>query len=195
MQYKTTNRATVCSFFYLFVLVRKVNDMKNYYWIILLLVLTGCISNPEDNMGFKVKADVVMKKNDSIQVFYTTNGTIDFNEIQSFWVKVKGANKNQTVVLPMPKDTIPKQIRIDFGRNRAQDDIVLNKIELVYKDKEFEMKGNDIYNYFWLNDGYAVLDKKSGVLKRKVKGQLNGPVLYPNADNLKNKLHELTTGK
>jgi hypothetical protein len=136
-----------------------------------------------------------MKKNDSIQVFYTTNGTINFNEIQSFWVKVKGANKNQTVVLPMPKDTIPQQIRIDFGRNLDQNEMVLNKIELVYKDKSFEMEGKDIYTYFWLNDGYAVLDKKSGVLKRKIKGQLNGPSLYPNADNLKLKLQELTSGK
>lgn len=169
--------------------------MKNYYWIILLLAFTACISTPEDSNKFIIKADVVMKKNDSIQVFYTTDGSIDFNEIQSFWVKVKGANKNQTVVLPMPKDTIPKQIRIDFGRNRIQEDIVLNKIELTYKGNKFEMKGNDIYTYFWLNDGYAVLDKKSGVLKRKVKGQLNGPMLYPNADNLKNKLRELTSVK
>jgi hypothetical protein len=169
--------------------------MKNYYWIILLLALTACISNPEDTNKFIVKADVVMKKNDSIQVFYTTNGTINFNEIQSFWVKVKGANKNQTVVLPMPKDTIPQQIRIDFGRNLDQNEMVLNKIELVYKDKSFEMEGKDIYTYFWLNDGYAVLDKKSGVLKRKIKGQLNGPSLYPNADNLKLKLQELTSGK
>lgn len=169
--------------------------MKNYYWIMLLLIFAGCITSPQDTNGFRINVDVVMKKNDSIQVFYTTNGTIDFNEIQSFWVKVKGANKNQTVVLAVPKDTIPNQIRIDFGRNRKQDDIVLNKIELVYKKNAFEMEGKDIYTYFWLNDGYAVLDKKTGLLRRKVKEQLNGPSLYPNADKLKHKLEQLTTEK
>ncbi|OYQ33311.1 hypothetical protein CHU92_13040 [Flavobacterium cyanobacteriorum] len=134
-----------------------------------------------------------MKKNDSIQVFYTTDGSINFNEIQAFWVKVKGSNKNQTVALEFPKDTVPTQLRIDLGRNRDQDDIVLNQVKFFYKEKALEIKGRDIYNYFWLNDSYATLDRKTGLLRKKVKGQLNGPMLYPNADNLKHCLIELTS--
>ncbi len=165
-----------------------------YLSIVLLLVLSSC-SGPETTPNFAMKLDMVMKKNDSIHVYYTTDGTIRFNEGQSFWIKVSGAKKNQTVVLPMPKDTVPTQIRIDFGRNRQQDDVVLNKIEMLYKGKAEEIKGRDIYNYFRVDESYTLLDKNLGLLKRKEAGQPYGPSLYPNGEMLKQKLAEITTDK
>lgn len=165
-----------------------------YIPIMLLLALFSC-SGPEATPHFAMKLDMVMKKNDSIHVYYTTDGTIRFNEGQSFWVKVNGAKKNQTVLLPLPKDTIPTQIRIDFGRNRQQDDVVLNKIEMLYKKKAEEIKGRDIYTYFRVDDSYTVLDKDLGLLKRKEAGQPYGPSLYPNGEMLRQKLSEITTDK
>lgn len=170
--------------------------MKKIYCIIpILLLFAACADNTKNAKVLVIKADVVMKKNDSIQVFYTTDGTINFNEPQSFWVKVKGAETNQTVELALPKDSVPSQLRIDFGRNPEQDDIILNKVALSFNKKTFEIEGKDIYSYFRLNDSYAALDVKTGQLKRKIKGQLNGPSLYPNADNLKHKLQELSSEK
>ena len=90
-----------------------------------------------------------------------------------------------------PDTVIPNQVRIDFGRNKAQDDIVLNKIKFSYKGNSFEAKGKEVYKYFWADTSYTVLDKEFGLLKRKVKGQLNGPSLYPNGYYLAVKLEEL----
>lgn len=155
-----------------------------------LCFLTSCIKDKADT-SYKMCIDVVMKQDDSIQVFYTSDGSINFNETQSFWTKVKGSSKNKEVMLTFPDTVVPNQVRIDFGRNKNQDDIVLNKIQFSYKGNSFEAKGKEIYNYFWADTSYTVLDRDFGLLKRKVKGQLNGPSLYPSGYYLAVKLDEL----
>lgn len=168
--------------------------MKKYIFLVTSILLVACTQTGSAPV-FALKLDMVMKKNDSIQVFYTTDGTINFTEGQSFWTRVNGAKHNQTIILPLPNDTIPTQLRIDFGRNRQQDDVVLNKIEIQYQKKAEEIKGRDIYTYFRVDDSYTVLDKDLGLLKRKQPGQLNGPSLYPNGEMLRQKLAEITTDK
>lgn len=158
--------------------------------IVLLFLLFSC-SQTKKNLEFVLHLDFVMKQNDSIHIYYKKDGTINFNEKESFWIPVEGQNKNQNLEIPFPEKTLPNQVRIDFGRNRNQDDIILNKIEFSYKGNSFEAKGKEIYNYFWADTSSTVLDRDFGLLKRKVKGQLNGPSLYPSGYYLAVKLDEL----
>jgi len=163
------------------------------YKIILLFslcFLASCKSDV-DNFSCKMNMDVVMKQNDSIQVFFTDDGTIHFNETQSFWVKVKGNTKNQMVAITFPKKIVPTQVRLDFGRNKKQEDIIFNKFEFVYRGKKFVAKGKEIYKYFRIDQSNTLFDEKTGALTRKDRSQLNGPSLYPNGYNLAVKLEEL----
>lgn len=164
--------------------------MRAIVLIVFLSLFFSCTQTKKDS-DFMLYLDLVMKQDDSIHIFYKKDGTINFNEKEAFWVKVDGENKNQKLVVAFPDKIVPNQVRIDFGRNKAQEDIVLNKIEFSYEGNSFEAKGKEVYKYFWADTSYTVLDKDFGLLKRKVKGQLNGPSLYPNGYYLAVKLDEL----
>ena len=160
-------------------------------FLILLLVIS--CSTPPKNSDFGIKLDVVMQSNDSIHVYYMTDGTINFKEENSFWTKMKGNKKNQKITLQFPDDIVPNQFRIDFGKNPNQPDIVLNKVECFYKNDSFVLKGKEIYWILRIDEANTILERDLGILKRLKPKQLNGPSLYPNGDFLKKKLEQLTT--
>jgi hypothetical protein len=124
-----------------------------------------------------------------------TDGTINFNEENSFWTKIKGNKKNQKITLRFPHNVVPNQFRLDFGKNRNQSDIVLNKVECIYKENTFALKGKEIYKVLRVDEANTILERDLGILKRLHSKQLNGPSLYPNGDFLRKKLEELTAEK
>ncbi|HLP63326.1 hypothetical protein [Flavobacterium sp.] len=166
-------------------------------FIIMLLLGSFIIScnNSTIESEFTIKLDVVIKKNDSIHTYYTTDGSINFNEKNSFWTKVKGDKKNQTIVINFPPNVVPNQFRLDLGANVHQDHIVLNKLECAYKGKTVELKGKEIYKLLRVDESNTILDKNLGILKRMDSTNKNGPSLYPNGDVLRKKLEELTSAK
>ena len=156
--------------------------------------LISCKKESKTN-SLVLDIDAVIQTTDSINVYYTTNRSIEFNDLQSFWTKVIGNKKNQNVQIIFPDTILPKQIRIDFGRNVSQKDIVLNKIDFAYKNKSFSVKGEEIYFLFRVDESNTVIDKLVGSLKRKEPNQATGPSLYPKGDKLYNKLSQLYTEK
>lgn len=167
--------------------------MKKFiYFLIIILFISSCDSSKKRNQ-LVVNLDVVIPKNDSIQVFYRTDNSVAFTEKQSFWNTVKGNPKNQTIQIVFPKSIKPKQIRIDLGRNVKNKEIVLNKIGIFYSNSHFEAKGDAIYKLFRIDPTSSTLDKMSGTLKRKNLDQINGSSLYPNGNNLFNKLNKIYT--
>lgn len=159
-----------------------------------VLFLVSCEENAKSKV-FSIALDVVMKQNDSIHVFYTTNDSINFTEEKAFWKKIKGKNKNQTVNIDFPQDTLPKQLRFDFGRNVSQKDIVINKITLIYKSTTMALKGKEIFYFFRVDDNNTIVDKLNGSIKRKNPKQQNGPSLYPKGNKLFNTLNQLYSEK
>ena len=135
-----------------------------------------------------INIDAVIQKNDSINVYYTENKGIGFTDKQSFWTKVTGNKKNQNIKIVFPDSVLPKQIRLDFGRNISQKDIVLNKIDFAYKNKNFSAKGKEIFYVFRIDENNTIVDKLNGSIKRKNPKQINGPSLYPKGDKLFNRL-------
>ncbi len=170
------------------------NFFKTACILLILTFFTNC-ENKEKTNSLKMNLDVVIRENDSIQIYYTKNTSIDFVEEQSFWKKISGSKKNQTISVDFPDSIQPKQIRIDFGRNIKQPEIILNEITFTYKEKSFSVKGEEIYFLFRVDESNTVIDKLVGSLKRKEPNQATGPSLYPKGDKLYNKLSQLYTEK
>lgn len=173
----------------------KITKVKILVSVSLLFIIILSCNTPSKNSDFGIKLDLVMQSNDSIHTYYMTNGTINFNETNSFWTKIKGNKKNQKITLQFPKDIVPNQFRLDFGKNRNQPDIVLNKVECIYKNNSFVLKGKEIYKTLRVDEANTILERDLGILKRRHIKQLNGPSLYPNGDYLRKKLEQLTTEK
>jgi hypothetical protein len=169
---------------------------KTSYWLFLLSFITAiffsCKKQNTVVANFTIKMDAIIIKNDSIHTYYTTDGTINFNEKQSFWTQVKGNKKNQEITITFPKSVVPNQFRLDFGNTLLQEDIVLNKLEMNYKNKKTVLKGRKIYELLRVDVNNTFLDKEIGLLIRKDKTNKNGPSLYPNGDYLRVKLEEFT---
>ena len=171
-----------------------VNFINSIFFSGLFIFLISC-NKPVKYSDFNIVMDLVIKQNDSIHTYYTTDGSIEFNEPQSFWTKVTGDIKNQKVHLNFPDGIVPNQIRIDLGNNIKQEVIVLNKLDFLYKTQLFILKGKEIYRYLRVNESSTVLDKDLGLLQRIDKNQKAGPSLYPNGNYLREKLEELTVFK
>jgi len=163
------------------------------YKILLLVGITfllSCKPQPKANKVYLV-FDIILKEDDLLHIYYTKDASVNFTESKSFWQKVKGNPKNQSVKVFFNDSIKPKQIRIDFGRNKSQPDIVLNEVTVGYKNKKVTLKGEEIYKFFRVDTSNTILDKMQGTLKRKDPNQANGPSLYPNGNKIYNILNTL----
>lgn len=168
--------------------------IKIISFITVLLLFFNCENNNKTNQ-LVIGIDAVIQKSDSINVYYTKNENINFTDRQSFWVKVTGNSKNQNIQIVFPDSILPKQIRLDFGRNISQNDVVLNKMDFAYKNNNFSLKGKEIFYVFRIDQSNTLIDELNGSIKRKKPKQVNGPSLYPNGDKLFNRLNQLYSGK
>ncbi len=168
--------------------------IKRISFVAILLLFLNCENNNNTNQ-LVVNIDAVIQKTDSINVYYTKSKDINFKDEQSFWTKVIGNKKNQKIQIVFPDSVQPKQIRLDFGRNISQNDIVLNKMDFSYKNKNFSVKGKEMFYIFRVDENNSVVDKLNGSIKRKDPNQINGPSLYPKGDKLFNRLNQLYSEK
>lgn len=143
------------------------------------------VATPEAKVEkrFKVAFDLIAKKNDNFHLYYTEDGSINFEEEKSVWLEFKGSDKEQEVSFFIPEDVIPTNFRIDFGygENKEQSDIVLKKFKMAYYGKTFESKDSLIFNYFYPNKENTILDNTHATLKRVSPDQKTAPSLYPHA--------------
>ncbi len=170
------------------------NSYKTFCLVLFFIFFYSCKKNEKTN-SLVVNIDAVIQKTDSINAYYTTSNSIEFNDSLSFWTKVKGNSKNQKIEIVFPDTIQPKQIRLDFGRNVKQPEIIINEFRFSYKDKSFNAKGEEVYYLFRVDDSNTTIDKLTGSLKRKVKTQIVGPSLYPNGEKLFQKLDQLYSTK
>lgn len=149
------------------------------------------VTNTNENT-FKVSLDLLLKKNDTIHLYYTEDGSINFNEENSVWLPVQGKDVSQHVTFILPKDVFPTEFRFDFGVNPKQDDVILNKVRFDFVDKSFEVKDSTIFNYFRIDENVTVMNSETKALRRKDSKQKNGPSLYPHEVPLKAAIGKLT---
>jgi hypothetical protein len=165
--------------------------IKLISFLVVLLLFFNCDNISQTNNQLVVNIDAVIQKSDSINVYYTMSKDINFTDTLSFWKKVNGSKKNQKIEIVFPDSIQPKQIRLDFGRNIKQPDIVINKISISYKKKSITLQAKEIFYTFRIDESNTVFDKLTGSIRRKNPKQLIGPSLYPKGDKLYKKLNQL----
>jgi len=129
---------------------------------------------------FIVKLNVTVKKDDSFHLFYTEDNTINFNEKNSVWAELKGKDTPQELVFKLPESAVPTHLRMDFGVNKEQEEIVINDFKMEYFDKSFEAHGPEFFTYFYPNLECTNIDKVKGTAIPVKKGTAyTGPMFYP----------------
>lgn len=179
--------------------------MKTKLITILLLITTifGCkdeksvdnleIVKPDviDN-SFKLTLDVIVKENDDFSLFYTEDGSTDFTKIEPIWISVKGSESSQKVIYSLPEDVIPTQLRLDFGINKNQKDIVLNNVSMNYKGKTKTIGCPNLVSFFRADDSKCTFDHVTGKIVAKiVDGKRQYPSLYPHETVLQPEIEKL----
>lgn len=156
--------------------------------ILATLFLASCKNETKTNIetkiktekkeNFSVEVEITTDKNDDFPLYYTEDGTVNFNGDHAVWSGVKGQSETQTVILNLSKEIIPTHIRIDFGVKNGDDqgDITLHKFKMSYYGKSFETRGSDFLKYFIKNDSVKTeVDEIKGTItfKRNPKSKLN----------------------
>jgi hypothetical protein len=163
---------------------------RNYVAICLVLItMTGC--KKENTAGkpgesgevaeapVQVVVEMVVKKDDYFQLFYTEDGTTDFKEEKSVWIAVPGKNESQPIIFNLP-DIHIGNMRLDPGHNPAQDEMTVNKIIIKEHDEEMEINETEFFTYF--NYGAQIKRYPQGLSFKGV--TINGvhdPFFYGNA--------------
>jgi hypothetical protein len=145
----------------------------------------------EVSKNFKVTLNVIVKKDDNFQVYYTEKSSNDFNEKESVWVEIKGSENPQDVVFNIPEEVVPTMFRLDFGVNDKQEDIKLNGVNIEYLGKSFKSEIPLLANFF-RPEASTQIDFNTGIIKAIVKdGKRQEPALYPHEAVLQQEINKL----
>jgi hypothetical protein len=165
--------------------------MKNLYFIYVLLVLTllsSCKGKEEQTEKatkepevFEVGFNLTFSKDDVFQLYYTEDGSLNFNDEMSIRLPQKGSENSQEVVFKMPNNVLPTNIRLDLGENPEQKSIVVNSMRLKFYDNVFEAKDSLVSRYFYLLENQVKYDNKSSVISIVTpEGVFYDPLMWSN---------------
>lgn len=135
--------------------------MKNRIFIatIALISLTSCkndkseVAEPKAPVEtFKVGIDLVIKKDDSLQLYYKDASMTDWVFNKCVTKTVKGSENPQEVVFDLPEDVLPTELRFDMGSNKAQDEVQIKSFRMKYFEKTFVAKDTLFFQYFYPNE-------------------------------------------
>jgi len=132
--------------------------------------------------NFSVELDVISQIKDDFSLYYTEDSTINFTSDKAVWTGVKAQPASQKVTLNLSEEIIPSDIRLDFGINKEQEDIVLENFKVSYYGKSFQARGSDFFKYFIPNDSIKTeIDEVKGTVKfLKNSKKFMTPFFYPN---------------
>ena len=178
---------------------------KRFTYLIFLMVMLflNCKSEkPIDSMEFvtpppieepfKVTLSVVVKHDDTFSLYYSEDSTAYFTK-EPIWLAVNGNENLQDIVYRLPYDAKPQLLRLDFGMNENQEDILLNSINFDYKGKSETIDLPEIGIYFRADDSKCSFDKDSGLIIANIdKGKRKFPSLYPDERTLSPLINNLS---
>lgn len=128
---------------------------------------------------FTVTLNATVKKDDSFQVYFKNEDGASFEEKNSLFIEFKGSDKPQDIVFNLPEDVLPNYIRLDFGTNKEQEEIIVNNFKIDYLGKKFEAKGADFFKYLIVNELTMKKDTvKSSVTPIITKEGTYDPITY-----------------
>lgn len=154
--------------------------------VVVLLVFSCKDEKKQDDLDklpetFNVSFNLVVKKDDVFQLYFTQDGTLNFGDASSVKSVVKGSDLPQEILFKLPVDVLPTNIRLDFGDNKDQENVVVNSMKLKYFDKVFNANKNLVKNYFYMVDAQVKYDEKtSTVMIQKPANQVYDPIMWSN---------------
>lgn len=138
-------------------------------------LFTSCKSDKNENNEevvkkpvFKIALDLLIKEDDSLQVFYCENGETQFDGTKTVWSVVKGNENTQQVLFNLPEDVLPTKLRIDVSKNKLQKPIAIKGITLSYNERTFQAKDTMFFQYFIPNEQIE-WDRKKAIANFKIK--------------------------
>lgn len=142
--------------------------------------------------SFNVILDIVMKEDDDIALYFTTDGSVDFSKIEPIWQSVKGSASAQQITYKLPEGTKPTEFRFDLGLNAKQGDIYLNKVTFKHMGAERTIACPEMVDFFRANEDNCTFDPATGLIKSKiVDGKRRFPSIYPHETKLTPELVKL----
>lgn len=124
-----------------------------------------------------VTVDMLVTVDDSFQLFYSEDNTLNFSEDKCVRVNVKGKETTQKIVFELPDDVGFTFLRFDVGENKQQKEMKIENFAIKYYDKKFEAKGNLFFQYFSANDQIKIdMDKSTFITQG---ADTHDPVFYP----------------
>ena len=113
-----------------------------------ILTLISCKNESDKKEGdqnqaelketFDVNFNLTISKDDTFQLYYTEDGTLNFGDDRSVKSVVKGGEASQDVLFKLPADVLPTNIRLDFGENPEQGNVLVKSMKLKYLNNSYE---------------------------------------------------------
>lgn len=176
--------------------------MKTKALAILLMIFTfvGCKNEKKEEVkiieeksnSFTITLNATVIKDDSFHIYYNEDGSANFTEENSVWAEFKGSNSPQKITFKLPEDVYPNQLRIDFGVNKNQENIIFNNISFLYNDNNLDMNWEVFLSNFWPNELNTKIDRPAQTIIPIKSENYFGPSFYP-TESLKTSL--LNIGK
>ncbi|QTV06684.1 hypothetical protein [Faecalibacter bovis] len=146
-------------------------------------------NSASESKGLVMTLEGVFPTNDTYQIFYSNDGK--FTEDNSVKVPVIGQPVLQKIVVELPENAKPQNLRLDYGFNQNQTVITVKNIEFTYLGNSFEVPGVDFYGKYFVDGQGTSYDPVT--LSINIKPNPDGN-FDPNAvstDELKKNLNKL----
>jgi hypothetical protein len=175
--------------------------MKSIFFILLATLFTNCKNKKSNDNVDQVKTvtlqssvklvlDMIVPKDDIFQLFYTLDGTANFNEQMSIRLIVDGSNLSQKLIFELPEDLKITRLRIDVGENSEQDQMQINSFYIKNFDKIFELTGNEFFRYFGASEEITI-DPTNSTFTAKLIREPYDPVFYQKDDLLTEEIEKI----
>jgi hypothetical protein len=149
----------------------KASKLLSFLLVIITVLSCKDEKNPDAEQSqdklpetFNVAFTLTVPEDDTFELYYTQDGTLNFGVDAPVKTLVKGSDAPQEVLFKLPENVLPSNIRLDFGNNKSQGAIKVGGIRLKYFDKKFEEKGDVVKKYFYFNDFQVKYDEKAGTM-------------------------------
>ncbi len=158
---------------------------------ILMLTVLSCknvnetkvVETPKEVVkeNFSLEVDVISPNDDDFCLFYTEDGSINYNADKAVWFNVKGKSETQKAIFNLKTEVLPTNIRIDFGIKQDKGDVTIENFKINYFGKSFEAKGSNFLTYFKPNTVLKTdLDQAKGTIRiQKDVNKPFTPAFYP----------------
>ncbi len=156
-----------------------------------LLSLTSCKKEQDKksegevvkkDIPFTVEINVDSKKKDAFCLLYRDNSLGYFTEDNTIYLDMWAKGESETLVFELPKNFLPSDLRFDLTCDDVGNEIKINYITLMYKDKKFTIENKDLENYLQPNE-QVVFNKETRIYSFDKKGaQVYDPSLTTNTN-------------